>query len=461
MNQVVNKLTNAGVDYSTVVSGVCLTDQGDFQAEIPVFTTWREMVQHCSLDFIALLVNDLELKKDLRTNLPLNIDLTEEVPGKAVIINIIARSVYKKKYEKKIKILEKLVEALPFPTITFNKHGFVSHWNSSCERLTKVSAESVISKKDIGRIFYNEDRLLIGQMLMQNFTLVDYRQFFPDPDLEILMEDGAVTIRGFMHFRRQMQGFYQVNCQKIFLDGEVIGVIQLIQDLNAMTMLQEDASKKQAALHSIVSHLPFPMIQSSSTGEVIFINRAGSEMLGHSQQEAQNASRNLFQMRPEIIEEFSDFIRNLSLADNDSYIHERQHSKILFWDNVHWEVTCLSPPGQNLELIWIVRNVSDKEKESQLNTAIAMVGTICHELSQPLTAIINSSQLLARTKAEDVERSQRHQKIISEQGDRLFDIYRKLQNITQVRMQKYLDTQILDLDESVEEMHFQKNDKKS
>ena len=73
---------------------------------------------------------------------------------------------------------------------------------------------------------------------------------------------------------------------------------------------------------------------------------------------------------------------------------------------------------------------------------------ICHELSQPITTVIKSSRILAGTRPEDRERAEKFMRIISEQGDLLEEKYKKLQNITHLRLQNYLDTQIPDLNES-------------
>lgn len=457
--QTIRKLSDvAGLNIPGTVAGVLVTNGEKPELGLPEYSHWREMVLDCNLDFLVVLSDDPELKQDIRRNLSPDVDLVESVPAMIGISDLIACSIFKKKLNKKNKFLDSFIESIPFPVLAFNHHGFVTHWNSNCEKFTKVMAENVLGKRNVGYAFFQEERPLVGQMLINDYSLSKYRQFFPDPDLEIALTKDSVMIKGFMIFKGTIQGYYQLTSQKIFLDNKVIGAIELIQDLNALTFLQEEATKKQAALHSIVNHLPFPMIQSSLNGDIIFSNKAGAELLEQMTEQAQDTSSNLFSVCPEIKGEFADYIRSLSFEEEERYNKENQLNKTVYQNGAHWDVTCLIPPGQSTELIWIVRNVSLKEKESQLSTALAMVGTICHELSQPLTAIINSSQLLARTKPEDADRAQRHQKIINEQGERLFGIYKKLQNITQVRLQRYLDTQILDLDESADEINFQKND---
>ena len=202
-------------------------------------------------------------------------------------------------------------------------------------------------------------------------------------------------------------------------------------------------------LQSIANHLPFPMIQTGKDGLVVFVNKVAAEVFKELSSSRKDALRlNIFSAFPELKEEFISFIQGLPDGRDDVCELETKFSRNVYWGEAEWEVTCLRPPGQVAELIWIIRSVSGKEKETQFNTALAIVGTICHELSQPITTVIKSSRILAGTRPEDRERAEKFMRIISEQGDLLEEKYKKLQNITHLRLQNYLDTEIPDLNES-------------
>ncbi|MCA1743264.1 MAG: PAS domain-containing protein, partial [Desulfovibrionales bacterium] len=291
LSQTVRKLSDvAGINIPGTVAGVCVTNKEGFELDLPVYSHWHELVLDCNLDFLIVLSDDSELKQDIRRNLSLDVELVEYVPAMIGISDLIASSIFRKKLSKKNKFLDSFIESIPFPVLAFNHNGFVTHWNSNCEKFTKVMAQNVLGKKDVGDVFFQDKRPLLGQMLLNDYSLSNYRQFFPDPDLEIVLKKDSVMIKGFLIFKGAIQGYFQITSQKIFLDDKVIGSIELIQDLNALTFLQEEATKKQAALHSIVSHLPFPMIQSSLNGDIIFSNKAGSEFLEQMIEQAQSTS---------------------------------------------------------------------------------------------------------------------------------------------------------------------------
>lgn len=84
----------------------------------------------------------------------------------------------------------------------------------------------------------------------------------------------------------------------------------------------------------------------------------------------------------------------------------------------------------------------DKEK---LSAVLQTAGAICHEINQPLMAILGFSELLI----DDAAHGQIHEdnvKEIKDQADRLAKITSKLMDITKYKTKKYLRSQILDID---------------
>jgi len=84
----------------------------------------------------------------------------------------------------------------------------------------------------------------------------------------------------------------------------------------------------------------------------------------------------------------------------------------------------------------------DKEK---LTAVLQTAGAICHEINQPLMAILGFSELLI----DDAAQGQLHEdnvKEIRDQAERLAKITSKLMDITKYKTKKYLRSQILDID---------------
>lgn len=80
-----------------------------------------------------------------------------------------------------------------------------------------------------------------------------------------------------------------------------------------------------------------------------------------------------------------------------------------------------------------------------MKAVVRTAGAICHEINQPLMAILGFSELLI----DDVCQGQIQEsniKEIKEQAERLAEITNKLMTITQYKTKKYLSSEILDID---------------
>ncbi len=86
------------------------------------------------------------------------------------------------------------------------------------------------------------------------------------------------------------------------------------------------------------------------------------------------------------------------------------------------------------------------EKAARDDTVIQLAGGIAHELNQPLTIIISTSELLARRDpAKDDFRPYLHQLI--QASERMSDIVHKLETVTSYRSKPYVrGISIVDLD---------------
>lgn len=93
-----------------------------------------------------------------------------------------------------------------------------------------------------------------------------------------------------------------------------------------------------------------------------------------------------------------------------------------------------------------VEDMTELKEKERLAAVSETIGAICHELNQPLQAIMGNVELLAEFKLEDKAIS-RIEKIYVE-IERIKSINRKLRNITRYQTKPYLSTSILDVERS-------------
>jgi nitrogen fixation/metabolism regulation signal transduction histidine kinase len=93
-----------------------------------------------------------------------------------------------------------------------------------------------------------------------------------------------------------------------------------------------------------------------------------------------------------------------------------------------------------------VADITDMKRKERLAAATETIGAVCHELNQPLQAIMGNVELLSNYPLADSAR-QKIEKIYSE-IQRIKKINRQLLNITDYKSKPYLSTNILDIEKS-------------
>lgn len=90
---------------------------------------------------------------------------------------------------------------------------------------------------------------------------------------------------------------------------------------------------------------------------------------------------------------------------------------------------------------------NERIEKEKLKGVIETAGAVCHEMNQPMQAIVGYSELLMMD-MKDYNPSYNNIKKIGEQVERLGNITKKLANITKYETMEYLTRKIIDIDKS-------------
>lgn len=126
----------------------------------------------------------------------------------------------------------------------------------------------------------------------------------------------------------------------------------------------------------------------------------------------------------------------------------------------YYDVICTpvaDASGRPAHTIHVMRDITEHRKAEEetlyrekLKSVIETAGAACHELNQPLQAVLGFSDLLSRKLPKDAEAGKWVLKI-RDQVERMAEITRKLNNITRYEVQEYLaGMKIVDLKRSSE-----------
>jgi K+-sensing histidine kinase KdpD len=101
--------------------------------------------------------------------------------------------------------------------------------------------------------------------------------------------------------------------------------------------------------------------------------------------------------------------------------------------------------GQEMSIV-TVEDMTELKKKERMEAASETIGAICHEMNQPLQAIMGNVELLTQFQLEKGA-VLKIEKIFSEM-ERIQNINSKLMNLTHYQTKPYLSTNILDVERS-------------
>lgn len=414
---------------------IILTEPKKLNLNIPQYTSLEEALNKHNVNTVINLETDSDFVLQLRKSLPPHIQLSENSPSFAYLSLFLAKNTYQKKVAKKESFLFQILEASPFAIIVFNKKGEVIYWNRACEKLTNVPKEKVLGKKEVGFAFYEQEKPLVAQnLLYHNLNTLKKLYLEQDPSVTIHTIPNGLIISGFWDLRSKLKGFYQVVGVKLTQSKKVLGSLEIIQNIGNIYELRSQVKEYQEVLENLLNSIPYPLIYSTQQGHLLYINAA---------------AKNLFQKK--LDETKTNTIQKLLNLSEENYLPVTQSNFTLTINQEEWEIISISLKEKGV--LWLFRNLTEQESKAKLSLILSVTGAICHELAQPLTAVVNASELLSKTPADKVERIRRHQEIISKEGQKLFNVYTKLRNIEKVTLLPYIeDTQILDVNEGATEI---------
>ncbi len=100
------------------------------------------------------------------------------------------------------------------------------------------------------------------------------------------------------------------------------------------------------------------------------------------------------------------------------------------------------------------RRVSDLQKslieKEKLKGIVEIAGAVCHELNQPMQAVLGYTELLLMDLSEDAPLYERI-KAIKSQVDRMVTITKKMMTTTRYKTKDYLNGKIVDLENASEQ----------
>jgi PAS domain S-box-containing protein len=172
---------------------------------------------------------------------------------------------------------EEIINFLPDATFVIDKDGIVIAWNREMERLTGISANSILGKDNYEYAipFYRERKPMLADLILIPDTEVERRYHTVKKEGDTLVVDIFIPT-----FGKEGTCFWAKASPLYDPQGNVIGAIETIRDITDRVRLRKEAQKNAQRLAQIINFLPDATIVIDNEGIVQAWNRA-MENLSH------------------------------------------------------------------------------------------------------------------------------------------------------------------------------------
>ena len=138
--------------------------------------------------------------------------------------------------EKSKKDISSIMDSIPYPAMAIGTDGKVTHWNSSLEGLTGVSAEERIGTDLHWSPFWPEKRKILVDMVLENASEKDFEENYGSKQRPSeTFESGHRAARFFPTIGRDGTTLVMTAAPVRNQNGEVIGAIETIRDAESIS----------------------------------------------------------------------------------------------------------------------------------------------------------------------------------------------------------------------------------
>lgn len=147
--------------------------------------------------------------------------------------------------------LSQIIQNTAIPTFVIDSNHTVTHWNKACENLTGCSANEMIGTKKAWSAFYDEERPVLADLIIEEASKNKLAQYYGDNYRENELIEKAFEAEGFFQKTDGEGRWLSITAAPIKNPrGKTVAAIEMLRD----TTEREEAREKSEFLHSLLIH---------------------------------------------------------------------------------------------------------------------------------------------------------------------------------------------------------------
>ena len=135
------------------------------------------------------------------------------------------------------------------PTFAIDQNHFVTHWNSACERMTGIAANTIIGTRKQWLAFYSKEKPVMADLIVDKATIEILVGYFGEGVQESTIIDGAFEAEGFFPgLGKDGKWLFFTAAPLKNAQGNVIGAVETLQDITTRKQTEDALLKAQMEL---------------------------------------------------------------------------------------------------------------------------------------------------------------------------------------------------------------------
>ncbi len=224
--------------------------------------------------------------------------LNQDAQGRLISYDGVIRDITGRKHAEEAireseQRLQMILHGSPIATLVIDKHHRVISWNEAMEHLSGIKAQDILGTTDHWKAFYSEERPCMSDLIVDGSEDA-IEQWYPDKFSKSALINEAYEATDYFPSLGEKGKWLRSTAAAIRNSaGELVGAIETFEDITQRRKVEEDLQK----LASVVRYSNELVNLATLDGNMIFINEAGSEMLGISPEEVEGV--NILQVIPD------------------------------------------------------------------------------------------------------------------------------------------------------------------